>query len=160
MFYIPMWLRGDRIPSDRNNCDRIRQIFGRILFSRIPTPTLSEFDETRWKSDQIRPEFYRLLSNSDEIQVGIRLKGIRQKLSRVRSVFYGKCLIPMKSDAGPTENDRIYKSDWLSWDILIEKTILRWMSLFTMNSKRIIMVFHVKKWFLGRYKETQNFSCC
>jgi len=62
-----------------------------------------------------RPEFHRVPSNSDEIRVGVRLKGIRQKLCRIRSVFYEKCRIPMKSDAGPIENDRIYRSYWLSW---------------------------------------------
>ncbi len=27
----------------------------------------------------------------------------------------------MKSDAGPIENDRIYRSDWLSWDDIFLK---------------------------------------
>jgi hypothetical protein len=50
----------DRIPSDRNNFDRIRQSFCRIPFSRIPTRILSEFDGARLKSDQIRPGFHRV----------------------------------------------------------------------------------------------------
>jgi septal ring factor EnvC (AmiA/AmiB activator) len=62
-----MWLRGDRIPSDQNNFDRIRQ-----------------------------------------------------KLCRIRSFFYEKCRIPMKSDVDPIKNDRICRSDWLSWETINE----------------------------------------
>ena len=36
------------------------------------------------KSDQIRPEYRRIPTNSDEIRVGFRLKGIRQQHYRIR----------------------------------------------------------------------------
>jgi hypothetical protein len=39
--------------------------------------------------------------NSDEIRVGFRLKGIRQQPYWIRSVFYGRCRIPTKSDSDP-----------------------------------------------------------
>jgi hypothetical protein len=47
-----MWLRGDRIPSDRNNFDRIRQSLCRIPFSRIPTKSASESDKNSVGSDR------------------------------------------------------------------------------------------------------------
>jgi len=135
---LPMWLRDDRIPSDRNNFDRIRQSFchiltGRILTGRIPIRISSEFDGTRLKFDQIRPGFHRVPLNSDEIRVGIRPTGIRQKLCRIRSVFHEKCRIPMKSDADPIENDRIFRSDWLSWVInwLAHCLQIQWMQFNT-----------------------------
>jgi hypothetical protein len=51
--------------------------------------------------------FHRGASNSD---------GIRQKPCRIRSVFYERCRFPMKSDTDSIGNDRIYRSDWISWD--------------------------------------------
>jgi hypothetical protein len=61
--------------------------------------------------------FHRVPLNSDEMGSGFRSKGIRQKTCRIRSVFYGRCRIPMKSDTDPIENDRIYRSDHLTWDL-------------------------------------------
>ncbi len=59
--------------------------------------------------------FHRAPLNSDEIWIGFRLKGIRQKPCWIRSVFYERCRIPMKSDTDLIENDRIYRSDRLTW---------------------------------------------
>jgi hypothetical protein len=53
----PMWLRGDWIPSDRNNFDRIRQSFCRNPTNRNPTKPLSDPISFLWKmsvSDEIR----------------------------------------------------------------------------------------------------------
>jgi len=143
---------GDRIPLDRNNFDRIRQ-----SFCRIPTRILSEFDGTRLKSDQIRPGFHRVPSNYDEIRVGIRLKGIRQKLCRIRSVFYEKCRIPMKSDADPIENDRICRSDLLSW--VVEMYALPFVLLFQYCSDccfRFPTFFQAFQEVQSRFKKSQN----
>jgi hypothetical protein len=60
--------------------------------------------------------FHRGPSNSDEIRAGFRPIGIRQKPSRIRSAFYERCRFPMKSDTDLIENDRIHRSDWISWD--------------------------------------------
>jgi len=57
-------------------------------FRSDPHRISSESDGTRLKSDQIRPGFHRVPSNSDKIRVGIRLKGIRQKLCRIRSKLF------------------------------------------------------------------------
>jgi hypothetical protein len=40
---------------------------------------------------------------------------IRQKPCRIRSVFYKRCRFPMKSDTDSIGNDRIHRSDWISW---------------------------------------------
>ncbi len=59
--------------------------------------------------------FHHAPLNFDEIRTGFRSKGIREKTCRIRSDFYERCRIPMKSDTDPIENDRIYRSDHLTW---------------------------------------------
>jgi hypothetical protein len=113
----PRRCMGGRIVSKLNNFYRIRQGFCRIPIGRNPTRISSEYGGNTMKSDQIRPDFTGFPSHSDEIRIGFRPIGIRQKPCRIRSVFYERCRIPMKSDTDPTENDRIYKSDWISWVI-------------------------------------------
>jgi hypothetical protein len=102
---------GDRILSDLNNVHRIRQGFCRIPIGRNPARIASEFKRNTKTSDRIRPGFHPVPLNSDEIRAGFRPMGIRQKPCRIRSVFYGRCRFPMKSDADPIENDRIHRSD-------------------------------------------------
>ncbi len=65
---------------------------------------------------RIRPGFRRNSSESDKIRVGFRLKGIRQQPYWIRSVFYGRCRIPTKSDSDPIVSDWIYRSDWITWE--------------------------------------------
>jgi hypothetical protein len=52
---------------------------------------------------------------SDRVFLGFLSVGFRRGFCRIRSVFYEKCRIPMKSNTDPIENDRICRSDWLSW---------------------------------------------
>jgi hypothetical protein len=102
---------GNRILSDLNNVHRIRQGFCRIPIGRNPAQISSEFKRNTKTSDRIRPGFHPVPSNCDEIRTGFRPMGIRQKPCRIRSVFYERRRIPMKSDADPIGNDRIYRSD-------------------------------------------------
>jgi hypothetical protein len=102
---------GGRVLSNLNNFHRSRQGFCRSPIGRNPTRISSECGGNTMKSDQIQPDFTVFPPHSDEIQIGFRPIGIRQKPCRIRSVFYERCRIPMKSDTDPTENDRIYKSD-------------------------------------------------
>jgi hypothetical protein len=47
--------------------------------------------------------------------VGGRMLSDLNNFYRIRSVFYKRCRFPMKSDTNSIENDRIYRSHWISW---------------------------------------------
>jgi hypothetical protein len=75
---------GGRTLSDLNNFYRILSYTRRISIGRILTRISSKCDGERSKPGQIRSEFHRVPSNSDEIRVGTRPMGIRQKPYRIR----------------------------------------------------------------------------
>jgi hypothetical protein len=77
-----------------------------FLSDSLQSDSDPDFVGIRRNMIEIRLDPTRVSSGSVEIRVGIR-----QKLYRIRSVFYEKCRIPMKSDADPIENDRICRSD-------------------------------------------------
>jgi hypothetical protein len=67
---------------------------GSKKFWSDPTRILSEFDGTWLKSDQIRPEFHRVPSNSDKNSVGfdrlfMKNVGFRWNSMRIRSKTTG-----------------------------------------------------------------------
>ena len=99
---------GDSIrPVDPIVSDRIR-----VGFHRNPTSSIKNRSDPIWLlSDSFQ-------SDSDPDLVGIERNPMNFRSDRIRSVFYGRCRIPMESDADPIVSDRIYRSDWISWDIL------------------------------------------
>jgi hypothetical protein len=67
------------------------------------------------KSESDLVGLHRAPLNSDEIRTGFQSKGIRLKPCWIRLVFYERCRIPIKSNTDPIKNDRIYRSDHLTW---------------------------------------------
>jgi hypothetical protein len=79
------------------------------------------------------------------------MRSDRNIFCRIRSVFYERCRFPMKSDADPIENDRIYRSDWISW-------VLIWRSSLSTQNKSSKAMDHFERFFSYVFIQLHIFS--